>query len=128
MTELLLASIAQAGGGAGGGAGAPSALGSPLVMMLLMFVVIYFMLIRPQQKRQKEQEAFLDALKRGDKVVTSGGIHGTISGLSDDIVTLEIAKDVRIRITRSQIGGRQKATEQGGSKAGSSSSKKAKAR
>jgi preprotein translocase subunit YajC len=96
-----------------------------MVMMVLMFVVIYFMMIRPQQKRQKEQDAFLKALKNGDKVVTSGGIYGTVSGLTGDVVTLEIAKNTRIRITRSQIAGAQRKAE--GSDAEAGAKKKAKA-
>lgn len=112
MTELLLACIAEAEG-AGGGQGPQSLLGSPIVMMVLMFAVIYFMLIRPQQKRQKEQQALRDALKRGDKVVTNGGIYGSISAIEDQLVTLEIAKDVRIRILRGQIAGPQPKPDDG---------------
>ena len=82
-------------------------LGSPLIMMVLMFGVIYLMLIRPQQKRQKEQQALRDSLKRGDKVVTTGGIYGSIAGIDDQVASLEVAKDVRIRILRSQIAGHQ---------------------
>jgi len=105
MVELLLAVVAQAEGGGEGGA--PSMLGSPLIMMVLMFGVIYLMLIRPQQKRQKEQQSLRDSLKRGDKVVTSGGIYGSIAGIDDQVVSLEVAKDVRIRILRTQIAGHQ---------------------
>lgn len=129
MTELLLTLIGQAAGpevpGAGGPGGAPGGaagalLGSPMIMMVLMFAVIYFMMIRPQQKRQKEHDAFLQGLKNGDRVITSGGIHGTIAGLADGVVTLEIAKNTRVRINRGQIAGpQQKAdTSEGDAKAG----------
>ena len=115
MTELLLAVLAQAQDPAGEQAAGPS----PLIMMMLMFVVIYFMLIRPQQKQQKELKTYREALSRGDKIVTTGGIYGTVQGLTDDVVILEVAKDTRIRILRTQISGAQKTTE--GSAAGAAS-------
>jgi preprotein translocase subunit YajC len=128
MTELLLIAIAQAEGA--GGQQRPSFLGFPpeVMMMVLMFLVIWFMLIRPQQKRQKEQKSFLDALKRGDKVITSGGIHGSIQALTDKVVTLEIAKDTRIKVTRGQIAGAQAAPAAAEGSAGGASAKKKKAR
>ncbi len=87
---------AAAGGGAGGLAS--------FVPLILIFGVFYFMLIRPQQKQAKLQKQFLDDLKNGNKVVTKGGIHGTITGLTDTVVTLEIADKVRIKVERSSIG------------------------
>ena len=102
LTEVLLAIVAQAQP-TPGGQPPVGVLGSPVFMMVLMFLVIYFMMIRPQQKRQQEQKTFLEALKRGDKVITTGGIYGSIYGLKDQIVILEVAKDVRIRIARSQV-------------------------
>ena len=125
MLELLLTCIAE-GQGAGGEQGPPSLLGSPIIMMILMFGVIYFMLIRPQQKRQKDQQALRDALKRGDKVVTTGGIYGSISAIDDQLVTLEVAKDVRIRILRAQILGLQPQPQDG--KTGKDKASKAKGR
>lgn len=73
------------------------------MMMAIMFVVFYFMLLRPQQKRQKEQDAMLKALRKGDKVRTSGGIRGEIAELTDNEVTLLIADKVKINILRSHI-------------------------
>lgn len=128
MSELLYSIVAQtAGSGAGAAQSPPSLVGSPLVMMMLMFGVIYFMVLRPQQKRQRQQESFLDALKRGDKVITSGGIHGTINGLTDQIVTLEIAKDVRIRVARVQIAGPQAKSQEDGTQKSASNKSKSKA-
>jgi preprotein translocase subunit YajC len=63
------------------------------------------MLIRPQQKQAKQQQQFLNDLKNGYKVVTKGGIHGTITGLTDSVVTLEIADKIRVKVSRSAIGG-----------------------
>lgn len=70
---------------------------------LLIFLVFFFLVIRPAQKRAKTQSAFLSSIKRGDSVLTSGGILGTIEGLTDQYVTLEVADGVKIRILRSQI-------------------------
>ena len=75
--------------------------------LILIFVIFYFLLIRPQQKKVKEHQAFVAALKKGDKVVTNGGIHGEIKGLTETVVTLEIADNVRIKVSRAHIAGAQ---------------------
>lgn len=74
---------------------------------ILIFAIIYFFMIRPQSKRQKEKQQMLEALKKGDKVVTIGGIHGTIAGLKDKgkTVVLKIDKNVEINVSRSAIAG-----------------------
>lgn len=74
-------------------------------MIILLIVVFYFFMIRPQQKRQKEIKKFRESLKKGSKVMTAGGIHGTISEISDDkpSVLLEVANGVRIRVEKSMI-------------------------
>lgn len=103
---MLMESIAWAQGTGGGAAGAggqgPGGLLS-LVPFILIFVIFYFLLIRPQQKKQKEQKALVDALKKGDKVVTSSGIWGTVTNLGKDTVTLQIADNTRIKIQRDNI-------------------------
>ena len=76
-----------------------------MVPILLIFGVFYFILIRPAQKQQKQKEAMLAALKKGDRVVTSGGIYGTISSVEDQTVHLRIAENVKIRVARSAVGG-----------------------
>ncbi|SPJ18471.1 SecYEG protein translocase auxillary subunit [Burkholderiales bacterium] len=79
----------------------------PLVVITLMMVVFYFLLIRPQAKRQKEQKAMIDALSKGDEVVTSGGLVGRITELSEQYVTLQVAsvadKAISLSIQRSAI-------------------------
>lgn len=75
-------------------------------MMLLMFGVFYFILIRPQMKRQKEHQALLKNLDKGDVVVTRGGLVGKISGVSDAILTLELQEKVRVRVLRSHVEGK----------------------
>lgn len=74
---------------------------------VLMFVVIYFLMIRPQQKQAKQHRDYLHSLKAGDEVVTNSGIFGKIEDIDDRTVRLEIARDVRIRVLKSQIAGPQ---------------------
>lgn len=93
--------IAHAAAPAAGAAGGFASF----IPLILIFVVFYFLLIRPQQKQAKQHQAFLNDLKKGNKVITKGGIHGTITALSDTVVTLEIAKDVAIKVSRDAIGG-----------------------
>jgi preprotein translocase subunit YajC len=75
---------------------------APLVIMLGIF---YFLLIAPMRKRQKQQEQMIAALKPGDRVITAGGICGTIVGIKDDRITLRIADQVKIEITKSSVSG-----------------------
>jgi preprotein translocase subunit YajC len=70
-----------------------------------MIFIFYFLYARPQSKRQKEHTQFLEAMKRGDRVITSGGIYGEVTGTTDKFVTLEIADNVRIKVLRTQIAG-----------------------
>lgn len=99
--------LAYAMGGLGGtgGGGAQGGGFAALVPLLLMFAIFYFLLIRPQQKKQKKQREVLAALKRGDMVVTSGGLHGKITGLTERVVTLEIAEKVRVKVGRGYVAG-----------------------
>lgn len=73
--------------------------------LILIFIVFYFLLIRPQQKKQKEHQAFLGQLKKGDNIVTNGGLYGEITGITDNIVTLEIADNIRVKVSRQHILG-----------------------
>ncbi|MGB3212863.1 MAG: preprotein translocase subunit YajC [Desulforhopalus sp.] len=97
MTGIAFAADAGAGAGAAGGF-------ASFIPLILIFVVFYFLLIRPQQKQAKQHQAFLNDLKKGHKVVTKGGLHGVITALTDTVVTLEIAKDVAVKISRDAIG------------------------
>jgi len=76
-----------------------------IITMVVIFGIFYFLMIRPQQKKQKELKAMLDNLAHGDTVITSGGIHGKVTGLTDTVATLEIADKVRIKVSRSFISG-----------------------
>ncbi len=86
----------------------PSTL-EALLPFVAMIGIFYFLIIRPQSQRQKAQQKLLSELKRGDDVITTGGILGRIEGLTEQYVTLEIADGVRIKMLRSQIAGSQKA-------------------
>ncbi len=89
-----------------GGAGGQGAGGfASFIPIILMFAIFYFLLIRPQQKKAKKHREMIKNLKRGDRVVTSGGIHGLIASLDDLTVKMEIADKVRIKINRSNVVG-----------------------
>jgi len=94
--STLLALLAQTSGPAG-------LLGSPILMMVVVMGIFYFLLILPQQRRQKQIRAMLQALKAGDKVITNGGIYGTIVGVEGDAVQLRVADQVKIKVARSAI-------------------------
>jgi len=89
---------------AAGGAAQPSLLTSGLIPMILIFVIMYFLLIRPQQKKMKEHRAMVEALRRGDQVITQGGIIGKVSKVKDDgEIEVEIADGVKVRVVRSTV-------------------------
>ncbi len=92
--------MAPAGGGQGGGGGFAA-----FIPLILLFAIFYFILIRPQQKRAKEHRIMLENLKRGDRVVTAGGLYGTITNLEGNVVTLEIADKVRVKVSKNSIAG-----------------------
>jgi preprotein translocase subunit YajC len=80
-------------------------LQSPLPVLIVMGAIFFFLVIRPQQRERQKREAMLGSLKKGDRVITSGGLIGTIVGLSDQTVTLKIADSVRVECLRSAING-----------------------
>ena len=89
--------MAQPGGSDGG-----SMMGN-IFFILAIFAVMYFLMIRPQQKQRREREAMLGALKKGDKVVVGGGIHGSIVGIDDKTLLVQIADNVKVKIDRSAV-------------------------
>ena len=100
MTGIAYAAAPAAGGGGLGDFGS-------FIPLILIFVVFYFLLIRPQQKQAKQHQAYLSDLKKGNKVITKGGIFGEITGLTDSVLTLEIAENMKIKVTRDAIAGPQ---------------------
>jgi preprotein translocase subunit YajC len=99
MTGIAYAADQAAGAAGAGGLGQLTSF-APLI---LIFIVFYFLLIRPQQKQAKKHQEYLNNLKVGNRVVTKGGIHGQITGLTDTIITVEIDKDIRIKVSRDAI-------------------------
>jgi preprotein translocase subunit YajC len=97
------AELVLAGAGAPGGAGGNAIL-TQVVFFAAIFAVFYFLLIRPQQTQRRARERLLAAIKRGDRVVTTGGLHGTITGLEDTTVTLRVADQVKVTVDRAAIG------------------------
>ena len=97
MTQLFI--LLQEGGGSGAGGGSMSFL----IMMVLIFVVMWFFMIRPQQKRQKELNNFRNSLQKGMKIVTAGGIYGTIKEVKEHYVLVDIDSNVTIRIDKSMV-------------------------
>lgn len=97
----ILNAMAGSGSAQGGGGIAT------FLPFILIFAIIYFFMIRPQSKKQREKQQMLDALKKGDKVVTIGGIQGTIAGLKDKgkTVVIKVDKNVELTVTRSGIAG-----------------------
>jgi len=75
-----------------------------IILFGLIFVIFYFMIIRPQQKRQKERQKMLDALEKGDKILTAGGIYGTVIGIEDKTVLVQIADNVKVKVDRGSVG------------------------
>lgn len=89
--------------GQAGGAGGPGGDYQFIIMMGLIFVIFYFLIIRPQQKKQKELKEMIQNITHGDTVVTSGGLYGKVTGLTDAVVTIEIADKVRVKVARTHI-------------------------
>lgn len=85
--------------------GGAATMFSSFLPLILIFVIFYFLLIRPQSKKAKDHRNMLENLKRGDKIVTSGGIYGVIEGIEANTITIKISENVRIKVGRSYIAG-----------------------
>ena len=107
MFELIASAYAMGAPPGEGEGGSPFA---SLLPFVLMFAVLYFLILRPQMRKQKNQQRMVDELEKGHKIVTSGGIHGTIDSIKDDIIVLKIADSVKIEVSRAAVS-RNKSTE-----------------
>ena len=96
MVDIAYAMGQSGAAGQGGGF-------SAFVPLILMFVIFYFLLIRPQQKKQKLHREMINNVKKGDRIVTGGGIHGRVTGVSDTTLTVEIAEKVRVKMNRGNV-------------------------
>ena len=101
----ILGIVAMAPQGPGGDNGPAGLLGSPIAMILIIGVMFYFILYMPEKKRKQQREKMLGGLDRGEEVITTGGIYGRITAITDKNVTLEIAPNVRIKVARQFISG-----------------------
>jgi preprotein translocase subunit YajC len=101
VSQLILFAQAAGGGGA-----------SMILIFVAMFAIMYFMIIRPQQKQAKQHSSMLAALKKGDEVVTQGGVIGRIAVITDKVITLEIASGVKIRVLKGSVQSRAGVTEE----------------
>jgi len=105
---LTSLAYAMGQGGLGGGQGSGGGF-TAFIPLILMFVIFYFLLIRPQQKKSKDHREMIGSLKKGDRIITSGGIHGIITGADENTLTLEIAEKVRVKLNRGNVAGLVKA-------------------
>lgn len=97
MNSFLLAMQPPPSGGEGG------SIWSMVLMFGSIIAIFYFMIIRPQQKRTKERTALLDSIKKGDKIITAGGLHGTVVGIDEKTVLVQIADNVKVKLERSSV-------------------------
>ena len=100
MIGLAFAMGTPPGGAAAGGG--QSAFTS-MIPLVIMFAIFYFLLIRPQQKKAKEHKALLEALKKGDQVITAGGMHGKVTAVDETVVTIEVANNVNIKFNKGHV-------------------------
>jgi len=108
MVGLLVILISLGGCLPGGEPGEEAGFDPTFIIFLVLFAgIFYFLLIRPQRKRQKEHQHLMEELKRGDKVVTTGGIYGRIESISDDSVVLKVESGATIRVSRGSVSGKQ---------------------
>ena len=96
--------MGQTAGTAGGGATGGGLFG-PMVPIIIMLAIMWFLLIRPQQKKQKEHREMINNLKKGDMIITTGGLYGRITGMTESTLTVEIADKVRVKVGRGHISG-----------------------
>lgn len=80
--------------------------GSPIFFLVAMLLLMWALLIRPQQRREKEMKAMLSKVEKGDAIVTTGGLHGRVTGVTDDVLTVEISPNVRVKLARSAVASR----------------------
>lgn len=98
MNSLMLYMAPPPGDGGGGGS-----LVSTLIMFGSIIAIFYFMILRPQQKKQKQMQQLIESLKKGDKVVMSGGLHGTVAGIDEKTVLVQVAENVKMKFEKAAV-------------------------
>jgi len=91
---------------ADGGGGLGGILGSPIFFLVAMLLLMWALLIRPQQRKEKELKAMLSQVEKGDSIITTGGLHGRVTGVADDVLTVEISPNVRVKLSRAAVASR----------------------
>ena len=104
MNVAHAADLAYAASQPPGGQGGSAAVVTQILFFAAIFAIFYFLLIRPQQRQKRERERLLSAVKKGDRVVTTSGIYGTVTGLTETTVTLRVADQVKLEFERAAIG------------------------
>jgi len=104
MSVAHAADLAFAASAPPGGAGGSGAVVTQVLFFAAIFAIFYFLLIRPQQKQRRDRDTMLRALKKGDRIVTSSGLHGTVTGITEHTVILRVADQVKLEFDRSAIG------------------------
>ena len=100
--------MAPQGGNGGGG------MFSTVIMFSLIILIFYFLILRPQQKRQKERQKLLESVQKGDKIVTVGGMHGTVVGLEEKTVLVQVAENVKLKFERTAVSSVTRASDSTG--------------
>jgi len=98
LIHSFIIAMAPPQGGSGDGG-----LMSTIIMFALIIGIFYFLILRPQQKRQKEREKLLESVKKGDKVITGGGLHGTVSGVEEKTLLIQVSENVKMKFERSAV-------------------------
>lgn len=101
---MFLYGQSSCAGAGSGGAGQPNMLGA-LIPFVLIFVIFYLLIILPQRKKQKKHQEMVQDLKGGERIVTAGGIYGTVTRVMDDRIEVEVGKNIKIQITKSSVSG-----------------------
>lgn len=112
-TQAEIGTPSAPAGAPDGGGGPGGIFSSPLFFLAAMLLLMWALLIRPQQRKEKELRAMLSKVDKGDAIVTTGGLHGKVTGVTDDVLTVELAPNVRVKLSRSAVASRTPAKTEG---------------
>jgi preprotein translocase subunit YajC len=105
LTNLAISGLTLMAARPAGGEGQQGSWITTLMPLVVIFAIFYFLMIRPQQKQQKKHREMLAAIKKGDRVITRGGMHGTVFGITDNIITIEVTNELKLKFNREAIAG-----------------------
>ena len=101
--DRFFVGVAQAQGSGGGAASNPNNFMGTILLLVCFFLIFYFLILRPQQRRQKEMQKMVAALKRGDRVLTSGGLYGTVWDVKEDMVIMKLTEELKVEVAKSAV-------------------------